>query len=93
MRVIPASDAHVHLWIFSIMKKADTGKEFRSLFKIFDRDGNGSVSASELDQVMTNLERTLTASELEEIYKNVNRAGKEEIDEEEFVKLLMQSYD
>lgn len=63
------------------------------MFKIFDRDGNGSVSASELEQVMTNLERTLTPSELEEIYKRVNRSGKDEIDEEEFINLLMHTYD
>ena len=73
------------------MKKADTETEFRKVFKIFDRDGNGSISASELDQVMTNLERPLTASELDEIYKAVAKHGKEEIDEEEFVRLLMET--
>ena len=46
------------------MKKADTATEFRKIFKIFDRDGNGTISESELGQVMTNLERPLTASEL-----------------------------
>lgn len=37
---------------------------------------------------MINLEQGLTNSEVEEIYR---RIGKEEIDEEEFVRLLMTS--
>ena len=46
------------------MKKADPNTEFAKVFKIFDRDGNGTISAGELDQVMRNLEKPLTASEL-----------------------------
>jgi Ca2+-binding EF-hand superfamily protein len=44
------------------MKKAQPELEFRKAFGIFDRDGNGSISPSELKQVMINLEQKLTNS-------------------------------
>lgn len=59
------------------MKKSDPSTEFKKAFKVFDRDGNGSISSRELDQVMTNLERPLTPSELEELYSHLGWAGKE----------------
>lgn len=68
------------------MKRPDPQREFAKAFAIFDRDGNGTISSAELKQVMINLEQPLTSSEIEEIYR---RMGKEEIDQEDFVKLLM----
>ncbi len=38
---------------------------------------------------MANLERPLTAGEIEEIYKWLGQSGKEELGEGEFVQLLM----
>lgn len=58
------------------MKRAEPAHEYRKAFDIFDRDGNGAISSSELKQVMINLEKTLTNSELEEIYR---RIGKDDI--------------
>lgn len=58
------------------MKRAEPAHEYRKAFGIFDRDGNGAISSSELKQVMINLEKTLTNSELEEIYR---RIGKDDI--------------
>jgi Ca2+-binding EF-hand superfamily protein len=37
------------------MKDTDSEEEIREAFKVFDKDGNGSISAAELRHVMTNL--------------------------------------
>ena len=40
------------------MKDTDTEEELIEAFKVFDRDGNGFISAAELRHVMTNLGET-----------------------------------
>lgn len=40
---------------FRKMKDTDTQEELIEAFKVFDRDGNGLISAAELRHVMTNL--------------------------------------
>lgn len=37
------------------MKDTDSEEEIKEAFKVFDKDGNGSISAAELRHVMTNL--------------------------------------
>lgn len=37
------------------MKDTDSEEEVREAFKVFDKDGNGFISAAELRHVMTNL--------------------------------------
>ena len=39
------------------MRDTDREEEFKEAFKVFDRDGNGYISAAELRHVMTNLGR------------------------------------
>jgi calmodulin len=46
------------------MSRADLQREFTKAFGIFDRDGNGSISSTELKQVMINLEHGLTNAEI-----------------------------
>ncbi len=41
----------------------------RAAFKIFDKDGNGLISAPELRHVMTNLGETLTNEEVDEMIR------------------------
>lgn len=74
------------------MKKPDPKVEFARAFKIFDRDGNGAISAGELRQVMINLDSELTGAEIEEMFRRMGQSGKEEMDQEEFIKLLMNSH-
>ena len=45
------------------MKDTDTEEELIEAFKVFDRDGNGLISAAELRHVMTNLGEKLTEEE------------------------------
>ena len=37
------------------MRDTDSEEEIREAFKVFDKDGNGFISAAELRHVMTNL--------------------------------------
>ena len=47
-------------FIYRKMKDTDTEEELIEAFKVFDRDGNGLISAAELRHVMTNLGEKLT---------------------------------
>lgn len=43
------------------MKDTDSEDEVKEAFKVFDKDGNGFISAAELRHVMTNLGTSLSA--------------------------------
>ena len=45
------------------MKDSDTEEELKEAFRVFDKDGNGYISAAELRHVMTNLGEKLTDEE------------------------------
>ena len=51
------------------MKDTDTEEELVEAFKVFDRDGNGYISAAELRHVMTNLGEKLTEEEVDEMIR------------------------
>lgn len=42
------------------MKDTDSAEEIKEAFKVFDKDGNGLISANELRHIMTNLGEKLT---------------------------------
>ena len=42
------------------MKDTDSEEEILEAFKVFDKDGNGFISAAELRHIMTNLGEKLT---------------------------------
>ena len=56
-------------------KEADTEKEIREAFKVFDKDGNGLISESELRQVMVNLGEKLTDEEVDEMIREADIDG------------------
>ena len=49
------------------MKDTDSEEEILEAFKVFDKDGNGFVSAAELRHIMTNLGEKLTDEEVDEV--------------------------
>merc|ERR1719385_553370 len=57
------------------MKDSDTEEELIEAFKVFDRDGNGFISAAELRHVMTNLGEKLTDEEVDEMIREADVDG------------------
>ena len=49
------------------MKETDADEELIEVFKIFDMDGNGLISADELRLVMSNLGDNMTEEEINEM--------------------------
>ena len=64
-------------------------EDIREAFKVFDRDGNGLISAAELRHVMTNLGEKLTDEEVDEMIKEADIDGDGHINYEEFVRMMM----
>jgi hypothetical protein len=56
---------------------------------VFDKDGNGFISAAELRHVMTNLGEKLTDEEVDEMIREADIDGDGQINYEEFVKMMM----
>ena len=71
------------------MKDTDTEEELVEAFKVFDRDGNGLISAAELRHVMTNLGEKLTDEEVDEMIREADVDGDGHINYEEFVRMMM----
>ena len=61
------------------MKETDTEAEIREMFKVFDMDGNGFISAEEFKWTMMNLGNQLT-EEVNEIIKTADLNGDGQID-------------
>ena len=71
------------------MKDTDAGEERKEAFKVFDKDGKGFDSASELRHVMKNLGEKLTDEEVDEMIREADVDGDGQINYEEFVKVMM----
>ena len=71
------------------MKDADIEEELTEAFKVFDRDGNGFISDAELRHVTTILGEKLTDEEVDEIIREADVEGDDQINDEEFVKMMM----
>merc|ERR1712096_340556 len=50
----------------------DSEEEIREAFRVFDKDGNGFISAAELRHVMTNLGEKLTDEEVDEMIREAD---------------------
>ncbi|XP_033736505.1 calmodulin-like [Pecten maximus] len=68
----------------SYMQGADPENDLRESFKVFDKDGNGFISATELRHVMTNLGEKLTEAEVDEMILEADLDGDGQINFEEF---------
>ena len=71
------------------MKDTDSEEAIEEAFKVFDKDGNGFVSAAELRHVMTNLEEKLTDEEVDEMIRENDIDEDGQINYEEFIKMMM----
>jgi calmodulin len=64
------------------MKDTDSEDEIKEAFKVFDKDGNGYISAAELRHVMTNLGEKLTDEEVDEMIREADIDGDGQINYE-----------
>ena len=60
----------------------------KKLFSVFDKDGNGYISAAELRHVMTNLGEKLTDEEVDEMIREADIDGDGQVNYEEFVAMM-----
>ena len=71
------------------MKDTDSAEEIKEAFKVFDKDGNGFISAAELRHIMTNLGEKLTDEEVDEMIREADVDGDGQITYDEFVDMMM----
>lgn len=70
------------------MKEASGETEMQEAFKVFDRDGNGMITAAEIRTAMYNLGEKLTDEEIDEMIKEADLDGDGQLSYEEFTSIL-----
>ncbi|CAK8679678.1 unnamed protein product [Clavelina lepadiformis] len=70
------------------IKDTNSEKEVREAFRVFDRDGNGYITAAQLRQFMTNLGEKLTDEEVDEIIEEADVDGDGQVNYEEFIRMM-----
>ena len=82
-----------NFWLWWLEKlKTDSKEEIHEAFWVFDKDGNGYISAAELCHVMTNLGEKLTDEEVDEMIREADIDGDGQVNYEEFVHIYMYVY-
>ena len=71
-----------------MVEKVDSEKELKEAFRVFDRNGDGSISAKDLRHIMTNLGEKLTDEEVDEMIREADIDGNGQINYEEFVTMM-----
>ena len=74
------------------MKESNTEEDIRETFQVFDKDGNGFITAAELWQVMTIVGKNLTNKEVDEMIREVDTDGDGQVNYEEFVTNMMSKW-
>ncbi|CAL8098516.1 unnamed protein product [Calicophoron daubneyi] len=74
------------------MKDTDSEEEIREAFRLFDKYGNGFISATELRHVMTNLGGGLTDEEVDKIIREADIDDDGQVNYEEFVTVMTTKY-
>ena len=62
------------------VKEGDAEQELRDAFRVFDKDGSGTISSAELRKVLVSLGEDLTDAELDEMLKLADKNGDGHID-------------
>ncbi|CAL9732385.1 calmodulin [Monosporozyma unispora] len=69
------------------LKSTDSEQELLEAFKVFDKNGDGLISAAELKHVLTSIGEKLTDGEVDDMLREVSD-GSGEIDIQQFAALL-----
>ncbi|KAL0581448.1 translation elongation factor EF1B gamma [Marasmius crinis-equi] len=81
-----------HEFLAMMAKKVHAGdseEEIKQAFKVFDKDGSGSISAAELRHVMESLGERLSDAEIDAMMKEADVDGDGTISYNEFVKMML----
>lgn len=70
------------------MKDTDSEAEIAEAFKVFDRNGDGKISAAELRHVLTLIGEKLSDADVDQMIREADTNNDGEIDIQEFTQLL-----
>lgn len=70
------------------MRTTDNEEEVREAFRVFDRNGNGFISAAELRHVLTSIGDKLTDEEADDMIRAADVDGDGQINYDEFARVL-----
>lgn len=69
-------------------KEVKVEEQLRAAFRVFDKDGNGLISAKELHDVMVNLGEKMSEDEVADMIAEADFDGDGMIDYEEFITMM-----
>ena len=69
----------------------ESEEEIKEAFRVYDKDGNGFISASELKYLMTKLEEKIKDKEIDKMIGDLDIDGDGRVSFEEFVKMMTES--
>jgi len=72
--------------------KDDPDRELKDAFAVFDADGSGTISRSELKKLMKSLGQKLSDAELDAMMDEVDTDGNGEIDFKEFKSMMVRVF-
>ncbi|CAL9061017.1 unnamed protein product [Musa banksii] len=78
----------LNLMASKLNKGIDSEDELKEAFKVFDKDQNGFISATELRNVMISLGEKLTDEEVAQMIREADLDGDGQVNFEEFVKMM-----
>ncbi|URE18823.1 hypothetical protein MUK42_10363 [Musa troglodytarum] len=78
----------LNLMASKLNQETDSEDELREAFKVFDKDQNGFISATELRNVMISLGEKLTDEEAAQMIREADLDGDGQVNFEEFVKMM-----
>lgn len=67
-------------------------QDIKDMFRIFDSDNDGKISASEVGNLMKALGRDITKEEVEKLIKEIDQNETDTIEETELIKYLLTNY-
>jgi len=68
-------------------------QDYKMAFKLLDKDGNGTLSISELQEVFTNLNFKFTEDQLKKMVAAIDKDGDGQIDLDEFMVMMRRKVD